>query len=393
MRMRRILGCLAMALAASLPSQRSWALFDSYGLDATYCEQPTVRSTVVYIDDMMMADGQTEWATKLAGKLRATLTPGERVSVVRLSPALGQSKEYWSGCWPDYPAAKRAALASQTYILQQNPVDKIADQKQYFVRDLGAALTRIYLEAKRPPEAVRIAADSAPQKQILRALASDEGRFADSASTIRAIVYSDMAENSDLGSVFQPAPAEPPTYGQRLGSYLRRGVFYDYGMGADVRGDPAFLEQARGFWTAALRSMAATAVGLGADLNVPNILPQLAYAWPVTLTFDGQALDGRLSLLVGEDGSLVDSSLGISRLGSAAISGTFKCNGGQGSGGQGSGGQGSGCRLDAETSAGIATNAPSELLSLRGTTKALTGRLGVRGQNTTFALKTGDPDD
>ncbi|HEY0422598.1 MAG TPA: hypothetical protein VGC82_04670 [Rhodopila sp.] len=176
---------LAVLIAANLMCKPSWALFDNYGLDAAYCQQPTVRSTVVYIDDMMMAEGQTEWATKLAVKLRATLTPGERVSVVRLSPASGQSKEYWSGCWPDYPAAKKAALANETYILQQNPVDKIADQKKYFVRDFGAALTRIYLDSKRPPDAVRIAADSPPQKQLLRALASDEGRFANSATTIR----------------------------------------------------------------------------------------------------------------------------------------------------------------------------------------------------------------
>jgi hypothetical protein len=378
-----LIGLLAGFGAANLLCAPAWALFDNYGLDASYCQQPTVRSTVVYIDDMMMADGQTDWATRLAVKLHATLTPGERVAVVRLSPANGQSKEYWSGCWPDYPAARKAALANQTYILRQNPVDRIADQKKYFVRDLGAALTRIYLDSKRPADAVRIAADSPPQKQILRALASDEGRFADSTTTIRAILYSDMAENSDLGSVFQPPPAEPPSYGQKLGSYLRHGVFYDYGMGEDVHGDPAFLEHARAFWNVALRSMAATVMGLGADLNVPNTLPLSAYSWPVTLSFDGQALDGRLSLLVGEDGTLVDSALGISRLGSAAISGTFKC----------ANGPAAGCRLTAETAAGIATNAPSELLNLKGSTKTLAGKLGVRGQNTTFALKTGETDD
>lgn len=377
----RVAGAAALLLAGNMLCAPAWALFDNYGLDATFCQQPTVRSTVIYIDDMMMADSQSEWALKLGVKLRATLTPGERVSVVRLSPASGQSKEYWSGCWPDYPAARKAALAKETYILQQNPSDKIADQQKYFLRDFGAALTRIYLESKRPANEVRVAADNPPQKQILRALASDEGRFSNSATTIRAIVYSDMAENSDLGSVFQPAK-EPPAYGQKLGSYLRRGVFYDYGMGEDVRGDPAFLETARAFWNGALRSMAATVIGLGADLNVPNTLPLRAYSWPVTLLFDGQPLDGRLSLLVGEGGNLVDSWLGVSRLGSAAISGTFRC----------ASGQDSACRLEAETSAGIATNAPSELLSLSGSARSLGGKLGIRGQNTTFSIKTEQPD-
>jgi hypothetical protein len=383
MRIGRIIAALGVLLGTNLLCAPSWALFDNYGLDATYCQQPTVRTTVVYIDDMMMADGQTEWATKLGTKLRATLTPGERVTVVRLSPGNGQSREYWSGCWPDYPADKKAALAREIYILQQNPVDKIADQKKYFMRDFGAALTRIYLDAKRPSADVPVAADGPPQKQILRALASDEGRFANSTSTIRAIVYSDLAENSDLGSVFQPPATEPPAYGQRLGSYLRRGVFYDYGMGEDVRGDPAFLEKARVFWNAALRSMAATVMGLGADLNVPNTLPLRAYSWPVTLAFDGQPLDGRLSLLVGEDGNLVDSWLGISRLGSAAVGGTFKCGAVRDAG----------CRLEAETSAGIATNAPSEHLSLKGSVRSLSGKLGVRGQGTTFSLQTEVSDD
>jgi hypothetical protein len=160
-------------------------------------------------------------------------------------------------------------------------------------------------------------------------------------------------------------------------------VFYAYGVGADVRGDPAFPEQARTFWNAALRSMAATVMGLGGDLNVPNTMPVRAYAWPVTLAFDNQDLDGRLSLLVGADGNLVDSALGISRLGAAAITGTFKCGDGADSA----------CRLQAETETGIATNAPRETLRLKGTAKVLAGTLGVRGQNTIFALKTGESDE
>lgn len=379
--MRRLLGAVLL-LVVFLPVRPAHALFDSYGLDPAYCAQPTVRSTVVYVDDMMMTDGQSGWATTLATKLRATLTPGERVSVVRLSPGAGRSTEQWSGCWPDYPPARKATLGAGTYLFQENPVARLADQQKYFIRDFGAALTRIYLDSKRPAAEVRIAADSPPQKQILRALASDEGRFANSQVTIRAIIYSDMAENSDLGSVFAPPSKDPPGYGQRLGSYLRRGVFYAYGVGEDVRGDPAFLEQARGFWSGALRSMAATVMGIGADLNVPNTLPLQAWSWPVTLSFDGQSLDGRLSLLTGADGNLVDSWIGISRLGSSALSGTFRCPANADTG----------CRLDAETAGGLATNAPSESLMLSGNAKALAGRLGLKGQNTMFTLKTEQPN-
>lgn len=66
-----------------------------------------------------------------------------------------------------------------------------------------------------------------------------------------------------MGSVLAPTSAE---------------VFYGYGMGQDVRGDPTFLEQAHVFWNAALHSMAATVMGLGADFNVPKTLPLRRYS-------------------------------------------------------------------------------------------------------------------
>jgi hypothetical protein len=191
-------------------------------------------------------------------------------------------------------------------------------------------------------------------------------------------MYSDLAENSDLGSAFRPMPKEPLAFGQKLGTYLRRGVFYDYGMGETIGGNPAFAETARAFWSGALRSMAAVIIGLGADLNVPNTLPVRAFAWPISMDFGDQQLEGRLSLLVGESGNLVDSWIGISRLGSSSLSGTFSCTNGEEHG----------CRLDAETANGIATNAPAESVKLAGDSKSLQGTLGVRGQNTTFPLKT-----
>lgn len=377
----RISGWAAVFIVAMGWHNPSWALFDNYGLDSSFCSQPTIRSTVVYVDDMMMMDGKTDWATKLATKFRATVTPGERVSVVRLSPGTGQSKEYWSGCWPDLPAEKKAELRKSTYVFQQNPVEKIADQQKYFLRDFGASLTRIYLDAKRPARDVQISAENPPQKQILRALASDEGRFSNTTNTIRAILYSDLAENSDLGSAFKVPSKDPPAFGQKLGSYLRRGVFFSYGMGEDVNGNPAYLETSRAFWNGALRSMAAVVMGLGTDLNIPNSVPLRSYSWPVTIDFGGQSLDGRLSLLVGEEGNLIDSWLGISRLGSAALAGTFRCTAGADQG----------CRLEAETAVGIATNAPSEFLNLSGGTKSLVGKLGVKGQNTLFNVKTEEP--
>src|SRR5271157_4778263 len=194
--------------------------------------EPTFRQTVVYIDDMMMSDGRTEWATKLATKLKATLAPGERVTVVRLSPASGQSNEVWSACWPGYTAAERQQLAAGTYIFSRNPLTELDDQEKFFASGLSAALGRI--DPAHPPT-----------KNILRALTSDEARFSQSQNTVRAIIFSDLAENSDLGSVFKPLPREREDIGRKLGTHLRRSVFYAYGLSEDVAGAPSLIDNLR----------------------------------------------------------------------------------------------------------------------------------------------------
>lgn len=376
---------VATALAVSAPGPARASLFGQDGLDPAFCKTASVRQTVVYVDDMTMIEGRTEWARKLAVKLRATLSPGERLTVVRLSPASGQSGELWSGCWPAYTAQQRAGLEKQSFVFSRNPLSGIGDQQKFFLGAVGSALTTIYQAAKRPPGAVRIDAASPPHKELIRALASDEGRFAASQVTIRAILYSDMAENSDLGSVFQPASstgpgptgAGPTGLGQKLGTWLRRSVFYAFGVGGDVADDPAFSETARRFWSEALHGMAATLGGMGADLNVPNLLPVAAHDYAVTLTMDNQPLEGRLSLLTDGEGALVDSWLGISRLGSTGLDGSFRCE------------EGGTCRLNAVTTGGLATNAPSERVTLKGPERGpLAGELGVRAQGMLFRLRT-----
>ena len=368
---------VAIAVWAS-PSAGRAQLFGTETLDQSFCQKPNHRQTVVYIDDMMMIDGRTEWATKLSDKLRATLAPGERVTVVRLSPGTGSSQELWSGCWPAFSDAEVARIKQERYWISRNPLDQLGDQQKFFLQGFGSALTKIYAEGKRPVAQVRFSASNAPTKQIIRAIASDEGRFANSKLTIRAIVYSDLAENSDLGSASRPGPGQPVNYGQRLGTYLRRSVFYAFGVGEDVTDVAGFGEQARSFWTGALRSMAATVAGMGSDLNVPNVLPIRSSVFPIDLAMDGQNLEGRLSLLTNDQGDLVDSWIGISRLNSAALTGTYRCRPANPE---------PTCRLDAVTSSGMTTREPSESLILSGTERAgLAGLLGVKGTKAMFDI-------
>jgi hypothetical protein len=267
--MRPWFKALLAAAAIILPLTAQAQLFSAPTLDPAFCDQPSYRQTVVYIDDMMMVNGQTQWAQRLADKLRATLGPGEKLTVVQLSPASGQSHELWSACWPAFSASAQARLAKQNFIFQRNPIDKLPDQQKLFLRGLNDSLAQIYVASQRPAAVSRITLRHPPNKQILRALANDEGRFTGSLTTIRAIVYSDLAENSDLGSVFAPTIATGD-FGAKLGSFLRHSMFYGFGLGADIDGDPEFSEAARTFFTAALRSMAATVGGINSDLNVPR---------------------------------------------------------------------------------------------------------------------------
>lgn len=356
--------------ANAAPAHATDDIFGSTGLDPSFCKQANIRQTVAYIDDMMMIDGKQDWATKLAGKLRATLAPGERVSVVRLSPATGQSDELWSGCWPELSAAQRAHIANESYLFSRSPLDSLPEQKKYFMRDLDRALSAIFSASKRPAGAARIDPQHPPTKNIIRALAFDEGRFSQSRITIRAIVYSDLAENSDLGSVFTQAGSDQ-NFGKKLGTYLRRSVFYAYGMAEDVSNSASVLELTRKFWTNALQSMNGSIGGLGTDLNVQNAVPLSEHAYMVDLKRDGQDLDGRMSLLVDADGNLVDSWLQITRLSIAGLTGILRCEGAT---------ESQTCHLTAKTTAGLVTQSAEEDLSLSGSeASGMSGQIGVKG--------------
>ena len=380
MRKGSLLAVASLALLLATPARAQ--LFGRQTLDPAYCKQPTIRETVVYVDDTMPLS-QPDWARKLAAKLRATLTPGEPVVVVDLSPEAGTSSEVWTGCWPNLPDAARADASKGTFLFSRSPIEQIGDQQKFFIRDLGEALTQIARKAK---PAVPDAADGHVHKQLLRALASDSGRFDNADKTVRAIVYSDMAEDSDLGSVFKPQgeragerAGERVDYGDRLGTSLRHGVFYAYGLGGGAK--EGLPERTRAFWTAALASLSAVSAGMGSDLNVPGVVPVRAASVPVDVRVKDDTLPGRLSLLADADGHLVDSTVGVSRLSIVGLSGMFRCDAGAPV-----------CKLDAGTSSGLVTSGRSEQLVMAGHDLAsLSGHIGVKGTSYLYPVQATAP--
>jgi hypothetical protein len=358
---------LVLLLIGGLSASATAQMFGNRGLDPGFCRTKAVRQTVIYIDDMLMIDGQTNWTKVLVEKLKASLAPGEPVTVVRLSPATGTCSEIWHGCWPQFTNVQKEEIKKgEPYLLKKNPLDTIEEQQGFFVRDIVAAFSKIYFEAKRDANSARFTADKAPKKEIVRGLASDEGRFANSQMTIRAIMYSDMAENSNIGSAAGSQPEQVSTNAGKINAHLRKSVFYVFGVGEDVIGVNSMRENAKNFWIKTLGAMTATLGGFGSDLNVPVGIPVQSYVYQTTLKRGDQEVDGKLALLVDNDGNLVDSWIGFNRLSVTFLTGTFFHGA-------------NGYKLDAMTASGLTTDSPAETVNLDGKSDQLEGMLGVKG--------------
>ncbi|MDD2861069.1 MAG: hypothetical protein PHI71_08395 [Acidiphilium sp.] len=345
-------------------------LFGTTGLDQSFCKDKTFRQTVVYVDADSVQKGDTSWATNLENKLRATLTPGERVTVVELLPDHGTSSKLWSACWPNYTATQRAKLAKENFFFSSNPLNNLEKQQGFFFNGFGAAITQVFLREEKGHKNDRSTVNGAPKEELLESLASDGARFSQTDETIRVIVYSNAAQNSALGSVYDARTSPMPDFGKELGTYFRHSIFYFFGVHSTKPNDPNYLAESHAFWSQALATMSSTVAGFGSDLSVANEVPVVEKRFHVSLDRNNLELSGLLNVMTDADGDLIDSWLGITRLGFVSITGSYKCDDGT-------------CVLHASTNQGLVTTSNTEKLSMKGTlTKGLSGTIGVPGSVT-----------
>ena len=353
-------------------------MFGANGLDPKFCQLPSARQTVVYIDDTVMQAGEVNWVSDLENRLQGTLVPGEKVTLVRLSPSTATTNELWSACWPDYPKDQKAKLASGMYLFTSNPLTDLKNQQAIFIDEFLAKITSIYNAKKDSPGEAVVDGAHPPEKQIIGALSSDSARFTEDELTNRIIVYTDLAENSDLGSAFVPPPVPFPDISQKLGLQFHNSVFYFFGVGADVSDAPDFLENATTFWRQVLEDTGGALGGIGSNLSVPNTVPVQASKDMIDLVRHGQHLSGTLSLMVDGEGNLVDSWINVTRLSVSGLSGTYICSG-------------QNCSLHAKTDSGITILNVNESLDLTGSPSLLTGTIGVPG-SLTFPITASEQD-
>lgn len=330
----------------------------------SFCKLSPPRQTVVYIQDNLMRSGHIAWARSLDNKLDGSLMPGEKVTVVRLSPENGTATEVWSGCWPNYSAAQKRNIRKKSYFFSASPLRSLKKYQKIFLNQFGRALTEIYT-ASIKAHLFKHGINDHSKSMLLEAFSSDGARYSSNNDIKRVIVYSNLYQNSSEGADVGGSAAVPANYGQKLGTYFHDAIFYVYGV-QSLPSDPDYQQSASSFWKKALSSMHAAIGGIGADLNIPNVVPVQGVSIPVVMTHDTVKLFGRMDLLTSSEGDLVDSFLRLSRLGAIAITGTYRCD--------------PKCSLSARTLGPFTTTSNQESLDMTANNKGvLSGQEGVIG--------------
>jgi len=331
-----------------------------------FCGVAAPRQTIVYIDDSILIEGQQQWAERLHAKLVANLMPSEPVAVVRLSPGAGRAEEIWKGCYPDYTDEQKAGMKGGLFT--KHPLKVLESQQGVFRQQLGAALGKVLSEAARPAGQVLVDPEKPPRKQIIRAIAADEARFDRTRGDIRAIIYSDMIENSDLGAALHSSDQDARNAAIKLGLNLQNAVIYAFGVGESLSQRDAGVDKVKAFWDSFFRSAGAHMAGFGSDLVVTTGAPVAKVDYEIEVATPGEPRLGRIHLFVDRDGRLQDSYILLGTRGRSVLTeGTFLCKGGNI------------CRLDAKAPSAVLTMEGNEEIRLSGPRDALKGTIGVVG--------------
>jgi hypothetical protein len=272
------------------------------------CQEGSPRQTVVYLDELDMVQTDTVLPLTLAFRLTASLMPGERLTIVKLGTTDGTSKQTWSGCWPNGNKDAVETLKAQVETSQH----------------INNAVQDVFNSAQRSLKDAMVDAQHPPKKQIIKALTSDIARFKSSVEpTIRAIVYSDLGENSNLGSAYNPGEM----YDNKQNTYFTRGVFYFFGIGKYMVNAGNYNSNAIKFWNNVMAAMSAVVESITPDFDVPTVVPKSGRYYDVTLHYNnGDDLPGKMAILAEDSGKLIDSWIGISHLTGTGVQGTISCD-------------------------------------------------------------------
>lgn len=337
-----------------------------------FCEVKSPRQTIILVDDRLMIAGQTRWAESMMNILLGSLMPSEPITVVKLKAETGSSEQVWTGCFPDYSAAEKVKLDKETSILSKSWRKVLETQQATFRRDLGAALGKVYVDSQRAAGAVSIDAGTPPQKQLIRALKDATTRFDRNRGHIRAILYSDMLENSDLGNSLKTGAVDGLKMVRTVGLNFQQAVLYVFGVGSTFASSGNYADKLGVFWENVLDAGVSHVAGFGSDLAIPTGIPVGAAKYEFTIKIGDDTRKGMMLVFYDRDGRMVDSlAVAGATLRSLVSDGTYVCS------------SDGNCRMEAKLPRGLVTtneaNDPAlmETLVLNGSREKLKGTIGV----------------
>jgi hypothetical protein len=317
------------ALIIQVTTPVSSAIFKSPdgGLKA-FCDAPSPRQTIIYIDQSVVAKNDGDWYRDIQNKIK--FLPSERINFSMINASDSRVKDIWSVCHPSFTqkayldAKKNESIWSKS--TDKELKDTIKLFNKYMINALSAPLATTTLTEK--PNYNK----SFPTKSLVEAVYYDSSRYNLSNGVTRVIMFSDMVENSDLVS---PSKLNNPEQAKVLARKaakrfpldLNNTEFYVYGVGYSHK-DSELDRNLETFWRYWLNNSGAHLKSYHAQLNIANsdeVFEPVSFTG-VMKQLDGSRAAAQLRLGYGENGSLLNSWFGISDI-RYPINGIYKCKG------------------------------------------------------------------
>lgn len=340
-----------------------------------FCNVKSPRQTLIYIDDDVIQQDDTQWALQLISKVMTNLMPSESVTLVKLSSELGSTEERWKACYPDITVAelekRKESIGFLEKLLTTDASKQLKEQKTVFKAQMTGALEKILTEKSQQKSK-----SSTVKKQIIRALENDIARFDNRNGAIRVIIYSDMLENSDLISSQNSSVLEAKKLAEARKLNFQNAVFHIFGSGKSGN-----IKGLKSFWEEFIDGGAGNLADIGSELILTSKPPDSLKVYDVEIEITKDDIRrGTLRLFIDNDSKLQESVVTIgTKQRSLLDDGEFLC-------------QQDHCSLQAKARSPLIVAEGKEEFKLTGTIDSLSGKLQIpstqlsNGKNAIFDM-------
>ena len=280
----------------------------------SFCNEPSPRQTLLYLDQGIIGKTDTDWYRDLQNKLK--FLPSERIKVMMFSSEDSRVKDIWSTCYPSYTAKVYQEKKDNAGPFSAGP-DKLLKEAGKLYNNLFIKALAVPVEKTVLPEKPHYEVGEFPKKSILEAIYYDSGRFDLDNGTTRVVVFSDMVENSshaapDSLQDIENAKTLAREAADRYPLDLNNAQFYVYGVGYSHKSS-ILNRQLKTFWSYWLNRSGAYLQSFETQLNMPKRevgFDPVSYVGALE-QLNGVKIATNLRLGFSENGKLANSWIGI----------------------------------------------------------------------------------